>query len=79
MRKLIEIQKIKKFDIIELVCGEKTVDYLLMYKKSNMCRIYFMDKTSIFCLVDEIKEVKRDNFYSLTHKIFDNNILNILQ
>ena len=79
MKKLIEIQKIKKFDIIELISGPKTVDYLLMYKGSNMCRIYFMDKTSIFCLVDEIKEVKRNNFYSLNHKIFTNNILNVLQ
>ena len=79
MRKIIEVKKVKKFDIIELVCGPKTVDYLLMNKGSNLCRIYFMDKTSTFCLTNEEVEVKRDNFYSLTHKIFDNNILNVLQ
>jgi len=79
MKKLLEVQKLKKFDIVELVCGPKTIDYLLMYKGSNMCRIYFMDKTSIFCLTNEIQEVKRDNFYALTHKVFSTNIINVLQ
>ena len=79
MKKLIKIQNVKKFDIIELIYGPKTVDYLLMSKGSNFCRIYYMDKTSTFCLTNEIVEVKRDNFYALTHKIFDTQILNLLQ
>ena len=79
MKKTIEVQKVKKFDIIELLSGPKTVDYLLMSKGSNFCRIYYMDKTSTFALINEKIEVKRDGFYSLTHKVFDTHILNLLQ
>jgi hypothetical protein len=71
--------KIKKFDIIELVCGTHTVDYLLMYKGSNYCRIFYMNGRSTFCLTNEEIEVKRDKFYSLNHKIFTTSILNVYQ
>lgn len=74
-----KIEKLKKFDIIELVCGTATVDYILMYKGSNLCRVYFMSGKSIFCLTDEEKEVQRNKFYSVTHKIYTTSILNVLQ
>jgi hypothetical protein len=75
----VTVNKIKKFDVIELVYGKHTVDYVLMYKGSNYCRIYYMNGRSTFCLTNEEIEVKRDKFYSLNHKVFTTSILNVLQ
>lgn len=75
----IPVEKIKKFDFIELINGTHTVNYLRMCKGHPYVRIYYMNGRSTFCLKSEIIEVKRDNFYSLTHKKYDTNILNILQ
>ena len=75
----VEAQRLKKFDIIELINGPHTVDYILMSKRSNFMRIYYMNGRSTFCLTNEEIEIKRDVFYSLTHKEFTTSILNVLQ
>jgi hypothetical protein len=59
--------KIKKFDVIPLLFENKTVDYIQLRKNTNWCNIVFMDKTNIFTLSNELVEVKRDNFYCVTH------------
>ena len=73
------VNKFKKFDTIETLSGSETLDYILMYKGSNMCRVYFMSGKSIFCLTNEEQEIKRDRFYSVTHKIFTTSIIHVLQ
>ena len=75
----IKIKNIKKFDKVLLKSGEHTVDYLLMYKGSDFCRIYYMNKKSTFALIDSDIEIKRDRFYSVCHKQFTNSIINVLQ
>ena len=75
----IQVKKVKKFDTIELLSGPQIGDYLLLKKGENMCRIYYMNGKSTFCLINEYIDVKRDVFYSLTHKVYTNQILKILQ
>jgi hypothetical protein len=75
----VTVNKIKKFDVVELISGSHTVDYVLMYKESKMCRIFYMNGRSTFCLTNEEIEVKRDKFYSVNHKIFTTSILNVYQ
>ena len=73
----VAVNKIKKFDIIELISGPHTVNYVMLSKGSIFARIVYMNGKSTFCLTNEEIDVKRDRFYSVTHKVY-RNLLSVL-
>ena len=61
--------KLKKFDTIICIDGEKTVDFLEIHKDSNILIINYMDKTRTFALQNELILFER-HFNSVLHKSF---------